>query len=441
MTGKVVLGRYQIVRLLGQGGMGQVYLAWQKNPPREVVVKVMHEHLARTPRFRQDFERETRLMARFKHPHAVEMYEASLDDPAQPCIVMEYVRGEDLKSLVERQGPFAPLRVGRLLGQLCSVLQAAHDAGILHRDLTAANLMVIDAGQPGESLKVMDFGLARGGGGPYFAMAKLTGNVDSIGGGTPDYVSPEQVRGEEIDHRSDLYSVGVVLFMLLTGKLPFEDATSTEAILLAHAERTPPSFAAVNPRVRVPPGLETVVRGCLAKYPNERPGTAKALGEQFEKALGQRIMLDYGTAQIGEASLTSQPRPEARDVVDRLEAWMPESIAIVKLRGFIGDLGGEVIESEPGLVRVRLPGPGEPAAAAPPPRGLLGWLGLGRASEPATPMALMELHMQKVPGAGNQLAIEVVMRPERADQGVSRREWQEWCGKVCRDLRAYLISR
>src|SRR5207253_2508584 len=133
------------------------------------------------------------------------------------------------------------------LGQLCSVLQAAHESGLLHRDLTADNVMIVDAGSPNEKLKVLDFGLARSEtSGPYFALGKLSGSGASIGGGTPDYVSPEQVRGDEIDHRSDLYSVGVMLFRMLTGRLPFEHVQGVEAILRAHTDLGPPTFAEVG---------------------------------------------------------------------------------------------------------------------------------------------------------------------------------------------------
>src|SRR5205807_1158085 len=127
----IYLGRYEAVRLLGQGGMGKVYLGRQLDQPREVVIKVMHPEIAADPRFRQSFAREMRLMTRFRHPHAVALYDASLDDPARPCIVMEYVPGGTLEELLRRHGRLPALQVGRLLAQLCQVLQAAHDAGIL----------------------------------------------------------------------------------------------------------------------------------------------------------------------------------------------------------------------------------------------------------------------------------------------------------------------
>ena len=141
--------------------MGRVYLAKQIDLGRQVVVKVMHDHIATDPMFRERFQRETLLMARFQHPYAVTLYDACLSDSQEACIIMEYIRGESLDEVLERNGRLSPERVGRLLGQLCEVLQAAHDAGIVHRDLKPSNLMVVEPDTPREIIKVMDFGLAK----------------------------------------------------------------------------------------------------------------------------------------------------------------------------------------------------------------------------------------------------------------------------------------
>src|SRR5438477_4969613 len=134
MLGRVFLGRYETVRLLGEGGMGRVYLARQLDLGRQVVVKVMHDHIAADPKFRDRFLRETLVMARFQHPYTVTLYDASLNDPEGPCIVMEYIKGVTLDSLMRTDGRLGPTRVGRLLRQLCEALHAAHAEGIVHRD-------------------------------------------------------------------------------------------------------------------------------------------------------------------------------------------------------------------------------------------------------------------------------------------------------------------
>src|SRR3984885_13988941 len=139
MIGRVFLGRYEAVRLLGEGGMGKVYLARQLDLGRQVVVKVMHDNISQEDKFRERFQRETLLMARFQHPYAVTLYDASINDPQGPCIIMEYIRGVTLDTLLLTNKRLDPTRVGRLLHQLCEVLQAAHAEGIIHRDLKPAN--------------------------------------------------------------------------------------------------------------------------------------------------------------------------------------------------------------------------------------------------------------------------------------------------------------
>ena len=150
MSGRLFLGRYETIRLLGEGGMGKVFLARQVDLGRPVVVKVMHEHIAADAKFRERFQRETLMMARFQHPYVVALYDASLSDPQGPCIVMEYIRGISLDALLKQNGRLSPARANRLLGQLCEALHAAHTEGIIHRDLKPTNLMVVDPETPFE---------------------------------------------------------------------------------------------------------------------------------------------------------------------------------------------------------------------------------------------------------------------------------------------------
>src|SRR5260370_18739090 len=188
MSARLFLGRYETVRLLGEGGMGKVYLARQVDLGRQVVVKVMHEHIAQDPRFRERFQHETLLMARFQHPYVVTLYDASLNDPEGPCIVMEYIKGITLDALLVRNTRLNRARAGRLLGQLCEALQAAHAEGIVHRDLKPTNLMVVDPDTPYEKIKVMDFGLAKlveSGRAPLYSKASDTGADFAVG--TPGY--------------------------------------------------------------------------------------------------------------------------------------------------------------------------------------------------------------------------------------------------------------
>jgi len=478
MLGRVFLGRYETIRLLGEGGMGRVYLARDSDLGRQVVVKVMHDHIAADATFRERFQRETLLMARLKHPYAVTLYDAALNDPAGSCIVMEYIEGVTLDALLHSNRRLDPRRVGRLLYQLCEVLQEAQGEGIVHRDLKPANLMVVKPDTPHELLKVMDFGLAKLLG-PE-TTAAVTNAEFAVG--TPGYMCPEQARGEEMDHRGDLYSVGVILFELLTGQLPFA-GRSTMDVLLAHATEEPPSFSDLGIAGLVPPGIERVVQRCLTKDPNQRPRHARELAEQFKDAL-EAWQATYHTPHttpagtppsrlprlrpvrtspshqgspaaavaaatapppmnpaalqppepvVVKAPPTPTPLTDPLAVVHHLEAWMPEKIATYKLRGFIHDKGGELVESVPGRINVRLGG--KNCAYSAPTRGL-SWLGLAR-----RPAIDVELRLQRAEaGRDNQIRITVVFRSSGNDLNTDV-AWRALCTQIFCDLRGYLMGQ
>ncbi|HVL13406.1 MAG TPA: serine/threonine-protein kinase [Gemmata sp.] len=456
MIGRVFLGRYEARRLLGEGGMGKVYLARQTDAGREVVVKVMHEHIAADAKFRDRFERETKVMEQFDHPGAVAFHDASLDDPLGPCIVMEYVRGVNLETILQRNGRMSAPRVGRIIGELCEVLQAAHDLNIIHRDLKPANLMVVEPDTPRERIKVMDFGLAKLVDGE--TLRKVTDTNVDFAVGTPAYICPEQVRGEEMDHRGDLYSVGVMMYELLSGRLPFSGPTSMD-ILLAHATDFPPSFAELGLKGWVPREVEELVFECLAKDPEERPQQARELAERYDTALERaQAAIDAraaGSGRLKEWSSHVMPSlPPARPWEEtepvaaatpppagttpgrepavlpfHMEAWMPEKIAIMKLRGFVHDAGGEVVESVPGLIKVRL----NPRRAS----GAFSWLGLGSRTAPID----VELHLHHAhPAEPNRLSVHVLFRPSHP-RLLADKPWRQRCSQVFTELRAYLMGR
>ncbi len=448
MRSRIFMGRYETIRLLGEGGMGRVYLARQLDLGRQVVVKVMHDHIAADPTFRERFTRETLLMARFQHPYAVTLYDASLNDPQGPCIVMEYIRGVTLDEVLQNNGRLTPARVGRLLYQLCEVLQAAHNLDIIHRDLKPSNLMIVDADTPYELLKVMDFGLAKTLTPDQFT--KITQTHTEFAVGTPGYMCPEQARGDEMDGRGDLYSVGVILYELLSGRLPFA-GRSTMDLLLAHVTEEPPPLSLFAGDLDVPPAIEEVVRRCLAKNAEDRPRSARELAELYEAALTS-VSVSENKPGTGKGKGTEQPvrsertmpvptprGPEnvSRDpfaVVHTLEAWMPERIAEYKLRGFIHDVGGEVVESVPGRIRVRFGGRGSAYMA---PRQGLSWLGIGRRANTID----MELHMEHAdPNRGNLLRITVLFCSPNTDLNASM-AFRNTCTQIFCDLRGYLMGQ
>jgi serine/threonine-protein kinase len=255
--------------------MCKIWLALQRGDSREVVVKVLREQLLHQSKPRDFLRREIYILSRFQHPHAVGYYDSAANDPVGPVLIMEYLRGIDLGTLLQREGRLSPERAGRLLAQLCDVLAAAHQAGIVHRDIKPGNLMILHPCTPQENLKLMDFGLAKMSSLLYIGADDLFDNSLPAASGTPEYLAPEQALGREIDPRSDLYSVGVVLYEMLTGKRPFGQ-TNADALLHAHVHEVPRSFAELG-MTHVPPPVEALVRDCLAKHPDQRPRDAAEL--------------------------------------------------------------------------------------------------------------------------------------------------------------------
>jgi serine/threonine-protein kinase len=416
--------------------MGRVYLARQIDLGRHVVVKVMHDHVAADPKFQERFQRETLLMARFQHPYVVTLFDASLNDPQGPCIIMEYVRGVTLDALRKtNRGRLTPGRIGRLLEQFCEALHAAHGQGIVHRDLKPTNLMVVDPDTPYEKIKIMDFGLAKLADTPVYA--RVPGTATDFAVGTPAYICPEQVRGDPVDHRGDLYSVGVILYELLTGRKPFVGESAMD-ILLAHATEEPPPLTAEE--LNIPSALEEVVLACLAKDPARRPSSARDLSERFESALDEEAVVPEITVPASPRGAgDSSPRllpPRDNDpnaLVYHLEAWMPEAIAVHKLCGFMHDVGGDVIQNGPGRIRVHLGGNGSPYRFQ---GGGLAWLGLGRKSGEIE----LDLRMQQPDlDRTNRLFITVVMRSVNGHSSFDPL-WRAVANQIYCDLRAYLMG-
>jgi eukaryotic-like serine/threonine-protein kinase len=253
-----VAGRYEVERTLGGGGMAVVYLARDGELGRPVALKVLAENLADDAELRQRFVREARLAARLSHPNVVRVYDAGEED-GRPYIVMECVDGESLAELLRREGALAADRVAELGTQACAGLEHAHRAGLVHRDVKPANLLLTEDG----TLKVADFGIAHAVGGT---------RVTEVGTvlGTAAYLSPEQALGDAVTPASDLYSLGTCLYELLAGEPPYGRETLGE--LFSRREVCPP------PRLRgVPHELAAAVMRCLERDPRDRPASAAEL--------------------------------------------------------------------------------------------------------------------------------------------------------------------
>ncbi|MGW7085109.1 protein kinase domain-containing protein [Streptomyces sp. NPDC054871] len=268
-------GRYQLRDLLGEGGMASVHLAYDSVLDRQVAIKTLHSELGREQSFRERFRREAQSVAKLTHTNIVSVFdtgEDELDGTTMPYIVMEYVEGKPLGSVLDASvtqfGAMPTDQALKITADVLAALEISHEMGLVHRDIKPGNVMMTKR----NVVKVMDFGIARAMQSGVTSMTQ-TGMVV----GTPQYLSPEQALGRGVDARSDLYSVGIMLFQLTTGRLPFE-ADSPLAIAYAHVQEEPVAPSSINRSL--PPAVDAIVARALKKNPNERFPTAEAMRDE-----------------------------------------------------------------------------------------------------------------------------------------------------------------
>src|SRR4051794_33811569 len=285
------IGRYRLIRLLGEGGMGVVYEAEQDRPRRIVALKVIRPGLA-SPSLLRRFRHESQILGRLHHPGIAQVYEAGLADDGQPFFAMEFIRGLPLGEFARLRAQTLPARL-ELLARVCDAVQHAHDQGVLHRDLKPANIMVEETGHP----KVLDFGVARAIDPDLLTAAGLT-QADQLLG-TPNYMSPEQVAGDPcgVDYRADVYALGVILFELATHRLPYrlENRPLAETARLI-LEEDPPRAGSINPELRG--DVETIVAKALEKDRERRYQSAADLAADLRRSLTDEPILARPTSAL-----------------------------------------------------------------------------------------------------------------------------------------------
>jgi serine/threonine-protein kinase len=367
------IGEYEVVRVIGQGGMGTVYLGVHPLIRKQVAIKVMAAALSQDPDMTQRFIQEARTANDVGHPNIVEVFTFGQLPTGEAYLVMDYLVGESLEARLGRELELPIDEVARIFDVVCDALGAAHRRGIVHRDLKPDNIFLVSRpGQPSE-VKLLDFGIAKLLD-PQMSLTRTTGNVVF---GTPVVMSPEQAINGDVDVRSDVYSIGIILFRALTGRYPFE-AKSALHLLQMHLSEPPPRPATLAP---VPRALDAVVVRCLAKKPVDRPSLAEV------------------QAALRAAAVDPTPvRPRGA---------MPIYLATIALTALVG-LGGVVWMKKrhppaapaPAPVTVARPAPAPPPAAMTP--------------SPTTPASAGDVpppaRMHKPPGR-NKRAGEVPVEP------------------------------
>jgi serine/threonine-protein kinase len=301
-----IFGSYRVLEVLGEGATGLVYLAEHVRLGRRVAMKRLKDRLAARPEAVEMLFTEARAVNRINHPHIVDITDFVVSE-GYAYYLMEYLRGETLAALLRREGPLPPSRAVTIARQVAAALKAAHDAGFVHLDIKPSNIYLVETGQQTDTVKLLDFGTAmlletvpRPEGPNRSGMFNL---------GTPVYMSPEQAAGEEVDHRSDLYSLGAVLYEMLAGRPPFE-AQSAPEYIYKHMSVTPQRITQIKGLpYRIPRGCSKAVMRCLEKEPKQRPQSATDLIELFDKGA---TITEFEVSPGAAPALSRVPRSPAR---------------------------------------------------------------------------------------------------------------------------------
>lgn len=314
--GQILSGRYELLELLGQGGMGSVYKARHQMMERIVAIKMLLPDLVEDPEMHDRFLREAKSSGKILHPNVIELLDFGEGADGEAYIVMEFLAGKSLDDILRAEGALEPKRAALIFQQICDGVSAAHAKGLIHRDLKPSNIMLVEQEGISDFVKVVDFGLAKACD-PSEESQKLTRTGEVFG--SPIYMSPEQCMGQRLDPRSDIYALGVLMYECLTGQVPFLGSTLAETIA-RHLQDIPRPFAEIRPDLQdIPAALEAVVMRSLAKERDDRQESLYALREEIIDAMLPKLQAKKKTtttALRNSASLSSSSRADFDSVAN-----------------------------------------------------------------------------------------------------------------------------
>ena len=336
LVGTIVADRYHVLRKLGEGGMGQVYLAEHVKMGRKSALKVMNPAMVKDADAISRFNREAANASRINHPHVADVYDFGETTDGIIYLAMEFVDGPTLTKLIDELGALPPLRAATIVNQTAEALAVAHDMGIVHRDLKPDNIMITRNRDGSDCVKVVDFGIAKV---ADNAAQKVTKTGLVIG--TPEYMSPEQLAGDKLDGRSDIYALALVAFNMLTGKLPFPAETVQESMIMRLTER-PKRLTEMRPEVAWSPAVQTVLDHALERDTKARYQSASDFGRELSRAVER--MLSPGGAEapwMSETQAIEPPPPQAPAPATRPSVPATRAAPRVAGSGVRGAGGGE----------------------------------------------------------------------------------------------------
>jgi serine/threonine-protein kinase len=281
LIGTTLAGHYEIISLIGHGGMGVVYKARHNLMDRIVAIKMLHANLVSDSMSVKRFQQESKAASRISHPHVITVYDFGISPQGQPYIVMDYLEGISLADVIKNEGQVSVERCIKIISQACDALEHAHRQGVVHRDLKPTNIVLVETDEDKDFVKVVDFGVAK-------LMSDSTeGQRLTQAGevcGSPVYMSPEQCLGQELDARSDIYSMGICMYESLTGKLPIVGKTMVDT-MSKHISEMPPTFKDSRPDLYIPERLESVVMRALSKTCEDRQQSMDELKVEIDMAI------------------------------------------------------------------------------------------------------------------------------------------------------------